>query len=112
MEFCMEARAFKPSLRRELSCCLKSTQQVFFDDIPCVSNEDFSVDDLLDFSNGDFEDGSVDDKDYFSSPDPVDDDNNSNSGSFSSEQSLLTNEFVEPVKFFSFLKKKLKKLVF
>ncbi|GAY52869.1 hypothetical protein CUMW_145300 [Citrus unshiu] len=97
MEFCMEARAFKPSLRRELSCCLKSTQQVFFDDIPCVSNEDFSVDDLLDFSNGDFEDGSVDDKDYFSSPDPVDDDNNSNSGSFSSEQSLLTNEFVEPV---------------
>lgn len=92
----MEARALKPSLRRELSC-LKSTQQVFFDDISCVSNEDFSVDDLLDFSNGDFEDGSVDDKDSFSSRDPVDDDNNSNSGSFSSEQSLLTNEFVEPV---------------
>ncbi|KAK1572162.1 hypothetical protein Q3G72_028406 [Acer saccharum] len=77
--------------------------------------EYFSVDDLLDFSNGDFEeqqqeeeDGSVeeeeeDEKDSLSGSSSQDrttdiDDNNSNSSSLCASQSFLTNhELVEPV---------------
>ncbi|KAH7574979.1 hypothetical protein ACOSQ2_005942 [Xanthoceras sorbifolium] len=94
MEVCMEttARAFKSSLRRELD-----TQQVSLDDMWCATGisgvpcEDFSVDDLLDFSNGDFEEEEEEDR-------TVDiDDNNSNSSSLCASQSFLANELVEPV---------------
>ncbi|XP_031271677.1 GATA transcription factor 5-like [Pistacia vera] len=103
MELCMGfERALKSSLRRELS--MKSThvhhqQVVLFDDLGCVSCDDFSVDDLLDFSNGEFQEfEDVKDSLSVDSPDRVDDDNNSNSSIFSSsDQSLLTNELVEPV---------------
>ncbi|KAK3195380.1 hypothetical protein Dsin_026690 [Dipteronia sinensis] len=124
MEGCTEAtaRAFKSSLRRELA-----TQQVFFDDVLlCATGisgvpgeEYFSVDDLLDFSNGDFEeqqqqeeDGSVeeeeeeDEKDSLSGSSSQDrtidiDDNNSNSSSLCASQSFLTHELVEPVDAFA-----------
>ncbi|XP_044507824.1 GATA transcription factor 5-like [Mangifera indica] len=103
MELCMGfERALKSSLRRELS--LKSThlhhqQVVFFDNLGCVSCDDFSVDDLLDFSNEEFQEFE-NEKDTLSvdSQDRVDDDNNSNSSFVSSsDQSLLTDELVEPV---------------
>ncbi|XP_041015955.1 GATA transcription factor 5-like isoform X1 [Juglans microcarpa x Juglans regia] len=60
MELCVEERAFKSSLRGELP--EKSTQQAFLDDYCCaigVPGEDFFVDDLLDLSNAEFEDGNV-----------------------------------------------------
>ncbi|KAJ4831549.1 hypothetical protein Tsubulata_017974 [Turnera subulata] len=112
MEFCMEARALKPSLRRELS--LKSTQQVNSEDIWCfpapnalVSSEDFSVDCFFDFSNGELKESLVqeeedieeeEEKDSLSgssSQDQVDDDNNSNSSTFS--DSFLASELAVPV---------------
>ncbi|KAK2665431.1 hypothetical protein Ddye_004005 [Dipteronia dyeriana] len=120
MEGCTEttARALKSSLRRELA-----TQQVFLDDVLfCATGisggpgeEYFSVDDLLDFSNGDFEEeeeeeeeeGSVeeeeeDEKDSLSGSSSQDrtidiDDNNSNSSSLCASQPFLTHELVEPV---------------
>ncbi|PRQ23989.1 putative transcription factor C2C2-GATA family [Rosa chinensis] len=66
MELCMEARALKSSLLTELA--LKSTQHALMEEfwgataISGVPSEDFSVDDLLDFSNGEFEDGSVEEE--------------------------------------------------
>ncbi|KAG6653393.1 hypothetical protein CIPAW_05G073100 [Carya illinoinensis] len=64
MENCVEARAFKSSLLGELA--MKSTQQVTLED--CwgaggVPSEDFSIDDLLDLSNAEFEDGYVVERD-------------------------------------------------
>ncbi|KAG2703277.1 hypothetical protein I3760_06G131400 [Carya illinoinensis] len=60
MEQCVEERALKSSLRGELP--EKSTQQALLDD-HCfaigVPGEDFFVDDLLDLSNAEFEDGNV-----------------------------------------------------
>ncbi|XP_019165447.1 PREDICTED: GATA transcription factor 5-like [Ipomoea nil] len=55
---CIEARAFKSSALKKIA--MKSNQQVFFDDVWClaglnnVGSDDFSVDDLLDFSDKDF----------------------------------------------------------
>ncbi|XP_050364512.1 GATA transcription factor 5-like [Argentina anserina] len=66
MELCMEARALKSSLRRELA--VKSTQHALMEEVWCdtaisgVPSDEFSVDDLLDFSNGEFEDGSVEEE--------------------------------------------------
>ncbi|KDP41722.1 hypothetical protein JCGZ_26740 [Jatropha curcas] len=111
MEYCMVARALKPSLRRELAS--KSTQQAFFEDFLCsnsnngvVSCEDFSVDCFFDFSNGEFKDsyiqeleeeeeGDEEEKDFVSvsSQERVDDDNNSNFSNFS--DSFLTSQPVE-----------------
>ncbi|PHT59061.1 hypothetical protein CQW23_01424 [Capsicum baccatum] len=57
----IEARALKPSLLSDMA--MKNTQQVFIDDLWCVTgfnngaNDDFEVDDLLDFSDKDFKDG-------------------------------------------------------
>lgn len=57
---CIEARAFKSSVLKKIA--MKSNQQVFFDDVWCfaglnnVGSDDFSVDDLLDFSDKDFSD--------------------------------------------------------
>lgn len=56
----IEARALKSSFLSDMA--MKNTQQVFLDDIWCVTginnggSEDFSVDDLLDFSDKDFKD--------------------------------------------------------
>ncbi|TMW91132.1 hypothetical protein EJD97_014728 [Solanum chilense] len=56
----IEARALKSSFLSDMA--MKNTQQVFLDDIWCVTginngaSEDFSVDDLLDFSGKDFKD--------------------------------------------------------
>lgn len=72
----IEARALKSSFLSDMA--MKSSQQVFLDDIWCVTginngaSDDFSVDDLLDFSDKDFKDGSLqelhedDEKDSFS----------------------------------------------
>ncbi|RVW93285.1 GATA transcription factor 5 [Vitis vinifera] len=95
MDQCIESRALKESLRREAA--MKTTPQVLNDDVFCgagvngVSGEDFSVDDLFDFSNGGLgvgfegeEEEEEEEKDSFSwsSLERVDDDN-SNSSSFS-----------------------------
>lgn len=56
----IEARALKSGFLSDMA--MKTTQQVFLDDIWCVTginngtSEDFSVDDLLDFSDKDFKD--------------------------------------------------------
>lgn len=95
----MAARALKSSLRRELN------QQVFFEDfcgatgITCVSTEDFSVDDLLDLPNGEFEDGSVEEEEE---KDSLSVDENSNSSNFSGagdSESPLASELAVPVNF-------------
>ncbi|XVF67800.1 hypothetical protein PTKIN_Ptkin10aG0151000 [Pterospermum kingtungense] len=107
MEYCMEAKALKSSVRGELTM-QKAQHHVVFDDFVymnfingAVQAEDFSVDCFLDFSNGEFEDGSVEEeeeKDFgsVSSQERVaDDDSNSNSSSFSFD-SVLTNELAVP----------------
>uniref|UniRef100_A0A6N2LLJ0 Uncharacterized protein n=1 Tax=Salix viminalis TaxID=40686 RepID=A0A6N2LLJ0_SALVM len=85
----------------------KSTQQAFFEDFPALntpavvsSDQDFSVDCFLDFSNGEFKDGYAqeeeeeEEKDSLSvsSQDPVNDDINSSSFS----DSFLTSELAVP----------------
>ncbi|KAL9391396.1 hypothetical protein Peur_015316 [Populus x canadensis] len=104
MEFCMETRALKSSLRNELAT--KSTQQAISEDFFAFntsavvsSDQDFSVDCFLDFSNGEFKDGYAqeeEEKDSLSvsSQDRVDDDFNSNSSSFS--DSFLSSELAVP----------------
>lgn len=58
MEYCMEAKALKSSLLSENT--MKPNQQNIVNDLWCVTginnvnSDDFSVDDLLDFSNKDF----------------------------------------------------------
>lgn len=61
MEYCMEAKALKSSLLSE-TAMKSTTQQVVVDDLWCLNginnvgnSDDFSVDDLLDFSNKDLE---------------------------------------------------------
>ncbi|KAI4297675.1 hypothetical protein L6164_037556 [Bauhinia variegata] len=114
------AKAFKSSSCRELAF-MKSTPQAFYDDYWCfnqnngVSGEDFSVDDLLDFSNGEFQHGHFgvgngdnyeeddEEKDSLSvsSQDRGEDDSNSNSSSVSGggadSQSFFASELAVPV---------------
>lgn len=95
------ARALKPSLRRELL-----TQQILSlenVDVWCTTgSEDFSVDELLDFSNeGDESVEEEDEKDSSSVSSSLDtavdvDDNNSNS-SHEDFHFLTIDQFVEPV---------------
>lgn len=112
----MEVRALKSSLRRELA--MKSTQHGLMEELWCataisgVPSEDFSVDDLLDFSNSQFENGSVEeeqeleeheeeeeeDKDSVS----VDSVENSNSSYFTTE-STLASQLAVPVKTFPYI---------
>ena len=90
MEYCIEARALKSSVRSELA--VKSNQQALFDELLCVNGvtcDDFSVDVFLDFSNEELtdnfgEEDSEEEKDSLStiSQDRVEDDN-SNSTTFS-----------------------------
>ncbi|XP_039006384.1 GATA transcription factor 5-like isoform X2 [Hibiscus syriacus] len=104
MEYCMELRALKSSVRGELT--LQKTQQHVFDDFlvmnvmngAAVPNEDFSVDCFLDFNNGEFEEDSVEEKESVSvsyQERVADDDSNSNSSSFSLD-SVFTSELSVP----------------
>ncbi|CAK9142076.1 unnamed protein product [Ilex paraguariensis] len=106
MEYCYEARALKSSFVPEIA--MKSTQQVFIEDLWCVTGinnvscDDFSVDDLLDFSDKDFKDGSVGEKDSLSvsSQDRVHEEDTSNSTTFSGTGefgSLTAGDFSVPV---------------
>ncbi|XP_027159703.1 GATA transcription factor 5-like [Coffea eugenioides] len=68
---CMEAKALKSSLLSDIGVMKPSQQQGFVDDIWCVTGlnnvscDDFSVDDLLDFSDKDFKDGPLkEDEDF------------------------------------------------
>ncbi|PON99889.1 GATA transcription factor [Trema orientale] len=102
---CMEAKALRPSLRTEL------TQQKFLEEfytttttatagagVSCVPGDDFSVDELLNLQNGEFEDGSVleeGEKDYLF----VDDESFHVSGGFfgaGDSESALTSELAVP----------------
>lgn len=88
----MEARALKSSLLSEVAMKSTTAQQVFIDDVWCVTNvgcDDFSVDDLLDFSDKDFKDTFLkenEEKDSVS----VDDDNNSENSRYSENFASLT----------------------
>ncbi|XP_039066635.1 GATA transcription factor 5-like [Hibiscus syriacus] len=107
MEHCMELRALKSSVRGELTMQKKKNQQhIVFDDFlvmnaindGAVPNEDFFVDCSLDFNNGEFEEDSVEQKDYApgSYQERVaDDDSNSNSSSFTLD-SIFTSELSVP----------------
>ncbi|KAG4993949.1 hypothetical protein JHK86_030776 [Glycine max] len=76
------AKALKPSLRTEFIF-----PQAIYDEILCfnannvVANEDFSMDDLLDFSNGEFQVG----KDFDDYEEEEDEEKNSTSGSLQSQ---------------------------
>lgn len=85
---CIEAKALKTSFGEELD--INSSQQAFPDDFGsgiAVTGDEFSVDDLLDFSNGDFEDDEkeeIEEKGSYSvSSFKQIDDENSNSTTFS-----------------------------
>ncbi|XWS54982.1 hypothetical protein CRYUN_Cryun10bG0136100 [Craigia yunnanensis] len=100
MEYCMEARALKSSVRGELT--MQKTQHVVLDDFlyinGAVQAEDFSVDCFLDFTNGEFEEGSIEEKGSvsISSQERVaDDDSNSNSSSYPLDY-VLTNGLCVP----------------
>ncbi|XP_022763189.1 GATA transcription factor 5-like [Durio zibethinus] len=99
MEYCMEDRALKSSVRGELT--MQKTQHVVFDDCfvmnvvnGAVGCEDFSVDCFFDFTNGEFEEGYLEEEEEkdsvsISSQERVaDDDSNSNSSSFSFDSLL------------------------
>lgn len=110
------AKAFKSSLHRELAF-LKSTQQGGYgEEIWClnsnngVAGEDFSVDDLFDFSQGEFqheygvevveeeEDEEKDSLSGSSSQDRSEEDTNSNSSSGAGDSEFVfTGELAVPV---------------
>lgn len=112
------AKALKPSFRRELAF----QQKAFCEEMLCLNGnnggagEDFSVDDLLDFSNGEFQHGFVGNGEVFEEDDEekdvssVSDDVNSNSGSVSGSgdsESAFAGELAVPASlrswaFFSF----------
>lgn len=103
------AKALKASLCRELetidaTACGNHdmTDDDWIGGAAVIPGDDFSIDDLLDFSNGQLEE-EEEEKDSLSvsSPDGVDDDSNSNSGSFAGNaedsDSLLGSELTVPV---------------
>lgn len=109
MEYCIEAMALKSSLRRELA--VKSTQHVLLEELWCATGisgvpcEDFSVDDLLDLSNGEFEDGSVEEEEEEEERESVSvDDEISNSSSLvlPDSDSGLATQLLVPVTIFEF----------
>ncbi|XP_054776730.1 GATA transcription factor 5-like [Prosopis cineraria] len=102
------ANALKSSLHRELTC-LKSTQQAFGEEIWCfnsnngVAGEDFSVDDLFDFSQNEFQpeyeedDEEKDSLSCSSSHDRSEEDTNSNSSSLAGDSDFIfSNELAVP----------------
>ncbi|KAF5727187.1 GATA transcription factor 5-like [Tripterygium wilfordii] len=113
MEYCVESRALKSSLQREISAMKSTTttQQAFFEDFVYLNpniGDDFSVDCFLDFSNGELKDNSFDEEEdeeekerlSVSSQELVDDDNNSNSSTLSgtpeNSDSLVAGELSVP----------------
>ncbi|KAJ1386303.1 Zinc finger, GATA-type [Sesbania bispinosa] len=94
MEFAV-AKALKPSLRREFF------QQALCEEIFClnantvVGGEDFSVDDLLDFSNDEFQQEYDEEKDSLSASSSLSQDSNSNSTGVSSD-SIFSTELAVP----------------
>lgn len=100
MEY-MEA-AFKPSLRREMAASAKHVagEEDWLPGlgvgVTAVEEEDFSVDDLLDLSNGELDGGEEEEKDSLSvsSDSGGDDDGSSNSGGFSSSGSCYDVESI------------------
>ncbi|KAK4758486.1 hypothetical protein SAY87_019787 [Trapa incisa] len=120
MDFCGSAQksmegmvsALKPSLRREMAAWAQhvvgdeETPQGMASGVTAVAVEDFSVDDLLDFSNGELAGGEQEkeEKDSLSASFTygVDDDSNSNSGSYSctgsdDTESILAGGLAVPV---------------
>ncbi|KAK2978281.1 hypothetical protein RJ640_017132 [Escallonia rubra] len=88
---CIEARALKSSFYSE-TAMMKPTQQVFLDDLWCVTGinsvtcDDFSVDDLLDLPDNDFKTGSFEEEysqDEEEEKDRTDDVNSNSSASLS-----------------------------
>lgn len=98
MEFAV-AKALKPSLRREFVFQQTLGEELFsFNSNTVVAGEDFSVDDLLDFSNGDEQhhEGDEEEKDSLSlSSHSLSEDSNSNSTD-ASYDSIFTNELLVP----------------
>lgn len=96
----MEARALKSSLLSEVAMKSTTAQQVFFDDVWCVTNvgcDDFSVDDLLDFSDKDFKESFVKENEEKDSVSVDDDENSENSRSSENFASLTAAELTVPV---------------
>lgn len=103
---CMAAKALKSSFLSDIG--VKSTQQGYVDDVWCVTGlnnvpcDDFSVDDLLDFSDKDFKDSPFnedEEKDSLSISSSLHH-RNSNSSSFSETDDfglLLAGELTVPV---------------
>lgn len=100
----IEARALKSSFLSDMA--MKNTQQVFLDDIWCVTginngaSEDFSVDDLLDFSDKDFKDPELHEDDEKTSFSGSSQKRNSQDSTFSGMESFgsLAGELPIPVK--------------
>lgn len=96
----MEARALKSSLLSQVAM-KSSTQQVFIadDDVWCVTGlnnvtcDDFSVDDLLDFSDKDFKETFEEKHSSVS----VDDDNNSSNSANSPTSADFAGQLTVPV---------------
>ena len=105
MEYCIEARALKSSVRSELA--VKSNQQALFDEFLCVNGvtcDDFSVDVFLDLSNEELTDNFVveEEKDSLSTTSQARvEDDNSNSTTFSGavdSGSISAGELAVPVR--------------
>lgn len=99
MEYAV-AKALKPSLRREFVFQQTLGEELFsFNSNTVVAGEDFSVDDLLDFSNGDEQhhEGDEEEKDSLSlSSHSLSEDSNSNSTD-ASYDSIFPTELLVPV---------------
>lgn len=101
MEFAV-AKALKPSLRREFVFQQTLGEELFsFTANTVVAGEDFSVDDLLDFSNGGdilHHDGDEEEKDssLSLSSQSLSEDNNSNSTDASFDSSIFSTELLVP----------------
>lgn len=114
MEFTV-AKALKPSLRSEFIFHQPLCEEILcFNPNTVVGGEDFSVDDLFDFSNGEFQHGSLhyeqeeeqeepeeeeeydEEKDNVSISSQSQDDNNSNSTAVSND-SIFSGELAVPV---------------
>jgi hypothetical protein len=103
MEFAV-AKALKPSLRREFVFQQTLGEELFsFNANTVVAGEDFSVDDLLDFSNGDVihhenNNEEEEEKDNSSlSSHSLSEDNNSSNSTDASYDSIFSTELLVPV---------------
>jgi len=107
MEFAV-AKALKPSLRREFVFQQTLGEELFsFTANTVVAGEDFSVDDLLDFSNGGDilhqDEEEEKDSSLSLSSQSLSEDNNSNSTDASFDSSIFSTELLVPVSFSLFV---------